>query len=184
MIGMAGIMSGVMRAPMTGALFAAELTNHLSALPETIAAGVGRLCDQRADHEALDPDRKDRAARTPHPSRIFGRRARVPAGGPGDDARSEDACPATCRSPTRSRFFAEEAEHRSYPVVDERRAAARAGLAHGRAAMAGRAARRRPARRMAVRCLDRCRVPRNAVRRSRRHDGGIGRRPSADRRSA
>ena len=38
MIGMAGIMSGVMRAPMTGALFAAELTNHLSALPETIAA--------------------------------------------------------------------------------------------------------------------------------------------------
>ena len=39
MIGMAGIMSGVMRAPMTGALFAAELTNHLSALPETIAAG-------------------------------------------------------------------------------------------------------------------------------------------------
>ena len=39
MIGMAGIMSGVMRAPMTGALFAAELTNHFSALPETIAAG-------------------------------------------------------------------------------------------------------------------------------------------------
>jgi CIC family chloride channel protein len=33
MVGMAGIMSGVMRAPMTGALFAAELTNHLSALP-------------------------------------------------------------------------------------------------------------------------------------------------------
>jgi H+/Cl- antiporter ClcA len=40
MVGMAGIMSGVMRAPMTGALFAAELTNHLSALPETIAAGA------------------------------------------------------------------------------------------------------------------------------------------------
>ena len=40
MIGMAGIMSGVMRAPMTGALFAAELTNHLSALPDTIAAGA------------------------------------------------------------------------------------------------------------------------------------------------
>lgn len=38
MIGMAGVMSGTMRAPMTGALFAAELTNHLSALSETIAA--------------------------------------------------------------------------------------------------------------------------------------------------
>ncbi len=40
MVGMAGVMSGTMRAPMTGALFAAELTNHLSALPETIAAGA------------------------------------------------------------------------------------------------------------------------------------------------
>ena len=40
MIGMAGIMSGVMRAPMTAALFAAELTNHLSALPQTIAAAA------------------------------------------------------------------------------------------------------------------------------------------------
>ena len=75
MIGMAGIMSGVMRAPMTGALFAAELTNHSSALPETIAAGCGGLCDQRADHEALDPDREDRAARQAH-LREYSRRSR------------------------------------------------------------------------------------------------------------
>lgn len=40
MIGMAGIMSGAMRAPMTGALFAAEATGHFEALPYTIAAAA------------------------------------------------------------------------------------------------------------------------------------------------
>jgi H+/Cl- antiporter ClcA len=38
MIGMAGVMSGAMRAPMTGALFAAELTGHFQGLPLTITA--------------------------------------------------------------------------------------------------------------------------------------------------
>ncbi|MFT3905957.1 MAG: chloride channel protein [Steroidobacteraceae bacterium] len=38
MIGMAGILSGAMRAPLTGALFAAELTGHFGVLPLTIAA--------------------------------------------------------------------------------------------------------------------------------------------------
>ena len=38
MIGMAAIMSGAMRAPLTGALFAAELTGCFDALPATIAA--------------------------------------------------------------------------------------------------------------------------------------------------
>ena len=41
MIGMAGIMSGAMRAPLTGALFAVELTGHFDALPATIAASAG-----------------------------------------------------------------------------------------------------------------------------------------------
>ncbi|HTN60436.1 MAG TPA: chloride channel protein [Devosia sp.] len=41
MIGMAGIMSGAMRAPMTGALFAVELTGHFEAVPCTIAAAGG-----------------------------------------------------------------------------------------------------------------------------------------------
>lgn len=40
MIGMAGIMSGAMRAPLTGALFAAELTGQFAALPFCIAAAV------------------------------------------------------------------------------------------------------------------------------------------------
>jgi CBS domain-containing protein len=41
MIGMAGIVSGAMRAPLTGTIFAVELTGHYQALPEAIAASVG-----------------------------------------------------------------------------------------------------------------------------------------------
>lgn len=41
MIGMAGMMSGAMRAPLTGALFAVELTGHFDELPATIAAATG-----------------------------------------------------------------------------------------------------------------------------------------------
>jgi H+/Cl- antiporter ClcA/CBS domain-containing protein len=41
MAGMAGMMSGAMRAPLTGALFAVELTGHFDALPATIAAATG-----------------------------------------------------------------------------------------------------------------------------------------------
>ena len=41
MIGMSGMMSGAMRAPLTGALFAVELTGHYDALPATIAAATG-----------------------------------------------------------------------------------------------------------------------------------------------
>ena len=79
--------------------------------------GLGRLCGQRADHEALDPDREDRSAGAPHPSRIYRRCARIPAGGAGDDARSEDASRRHAVDEA-ARFFAEKAEHRSYPVVD------------------------------------------------------------------
>lgn len=41
MIGMAAIMSGAMRAPLTGALFAAELTGDFQALPLCLAGAVG-----------------------------------------------------------------------------------------------------------------------------------------------
>src|SRR3546814_16418195 len=49
LMGMAGIMSGAMRAPITGALFAAELTGHFTALPHTMAAAeIGRAsCRER-----------------------------------------------------------------------------------------------------------------------------------------
>ena len=118
MIGMAGVMSGVMRAPMTGALFAAELTNHLSALPETIAAGASAYAvsvlimkrsiltekiARRGKHilreYTVDPLEFLLAGQvmTPEPRTL-----------PGSMSLSDAV-----------RFFSEEAEHRSYPVVDE-----------------------------------------------------------------
>jgi chloride channel protein, CIC family len=118
MVGMAGVMSGVMRAPMTGALFAAELTNHLSALPETIAAGSAAYAvsvlimkrsiltekiARRGRHVlreyTVDPLEFLLAGQvmTPHPATL-----------PGSMSVSDAVA-----------FFSEEAEHRSYPVVDE-----------------------------------------------------------------
>jgi CIC family chloride channel protein len=117
MIGMAGVMSGTMRAPMTGALFAAELTNHLPALPETIAAGSaayaisvlvmkrsiltekiarrGRHISREYTVDALEFLQAGQLM-TPDPETLRG-----------DMPLSEAA-----------RFFAEKASHRSYPVVD------------------------------------------------------------------
>lgn len=53
MVGMAGIMSGAMRAPLTGAIFACELTGHFDALALSIASataayGVSVLIMQRS----------------------------------------------------------------------------------------------------------------------------------------
>ncbi|KAE8237636.1 hypothetical protein A4X03_0g9077, partial [Tilletia caries] len=53
MIGMAGIMSGAMRAPLTGALFASELTGRFDALPAVMSAAaiayaVSVLCMRRS----------------------------------------------------------------------------------------------------------------------------------------
>jgi CIC family chloride channel protein len=118
MIGMAGVMSGVMRAPMTGALFAAELTNHLSALPETIAAGASAYAvsvlimkrsiltekiARRGRHilreYTVDPLEFLLAGQvmTPDPRTL-----------PGSLTLADVVA-----------FFSEEAEHRTYPVVDE-----------------------------------------------------------------
>jgi len=117
MVGMAGVMSGTMRAPMTGALFAAELTNHLSALPETIAAGTAAYAvsvlvmkrsiltekiARRGRHilreYTVDPLEFLLAGQvmTPDPTTL----------------------PGTMSLSDAVTFFTEEALHRSYPVVD------------------------------------------------------------------
>jgi H+/Cl- antiporter ClcA/CBS domain-containing protein len=117
MVGMAGVMSGVMRAPMTGALFAAELTNHLGALPETIAAAsaayaVSVLIMKRS----ILTEKIARRGR--HVLReytvdalefLLAGQLMTP---------KPDTFPATMPVRDVLRFFAEEAEHRSYPVVD------------------------------------------------------------------
>jgi CBS domain-containing protein len=117
MVGMAGVMSGVMRAPMTGALFAAELTNHLGALPETIAAAsaayaVSVLIMKRS----ILTEKIARRGR--HVLReytvdalefLLAGQLMTP---------KPDTFPATMPVRDVLRFFAEQAEHRSYPVVD------------------------------------------------------------------
>ena len=117
MIGMAGIMSGAMRAPLTGALFAAELTGRFDALPAVIAAAgfayaVSVLCMRRSiltekiarrgrhilQEYTVDPLDLQQAGQlmTPDPATL----------------------PANMTSPFALRFFTEEATHRSYPVID------------------------------------------------------------------
>ncbi|WP_230558838.1 chloride channel protein [Sphingomonas segetis] len=118
MVGMAGVMSGVMRAPMTGALFAAELTDHLSALPETIAAAAAAYAVS-----VLIMKRSILTEKIARRGRHILREYTV-------DAlefllagqlmtRNPRTLPASMAVPDVLRFFADEAEHRSYPVVDE-----------------------------------------------------------------
>ncbi|WP_447756117.1 chloride channel protein [Sphingopyxis fribergensis] len=117
MIGMAGIMSGAMRAPITGALFAAELTGRFDALPAVIAASgfayaISVLCMRRSiltekiarrgrhilQEYTVDPLDWQQAGQlmTPEPATL----------------------PADMTIQSALRFFTEEATHRSYPVVD------------------------------------------------------------------
>jgi CIC family chloride channel protein len=118
MIGMAGIMSGAMRAPITGALFAAELTGHFDALPLTMAASAaayaisvllmrrsiltekiarrGRHILQEYSVDPLDMV-QTRELMTPNPATL----------------------PGSMSVAAAATFFADEARHRSYPVIDE-----------------------------------------------------------------
>jgi CBS domain-containing protein len=119
MIGMAGVMSGTMRAPMTGALFAAELTNHLSALPETIAAGtaayaISVLIMKRSILTEKIARRGRHILREYSVDQLeFLQASQLmtanPAMLPGEMPLAEAV-----------RFFSSEAQHRSYPVVDAR----------------------------------------------------------------
>jgi H+/Cl- antiporter ClcA len=117
MIGMAGVMSGVMRAPMTGALFAAELTNHLAALPETIAAAAAAYAVS-----VLIMKRSILTEKIARRGRHILREYTVDAlefllAG---QLMTPDPKTLAADMPITDvmRFFGEEAEHRSYPVVD------------------------------------------------------------------
>ncbi|HEX4800068.1 MAG TPA: chloride channel protein [Sphingomicrobium sp.] len=118
MIGMAGVMSGVMRAPMTGALFAAELTNHLSALPETIAAGAAAYAVS-----VLIMKRSILTEKIARRGRHISREYTVDALEFLQAGQLMTRDPETLRGDMpldqAARFFADEAIHRSYPVVDE-----------------------------------------------------------------
>jgi len=120
MIGMAGVMSGTMRAPMTGALFAAELTNHLSALPDTIAAGASAYAVSVLIMKRSILTEKI-ARRGRHILREYTVDALefLPAGQL--MTRDPETLPGDMPLIDAIRLFATEAQHRSYPVVDARR---------------------------------------------------------------
>jgi CBS domain-containing protein len=119
MIGMAGVMSGTMRAPMTGALFAAELTNHLSALPETIAAGTAAYAIS-----VLILKRSILTEKIARRGRHILREYTVDALEFLQVSQLMTSNPATLpgKMPLSEAvaFFETQAQHRSYPVVDSR----------------------------------------------------------------
>ena len=182
MIGMAGVMSGIMRAPMTGALFAAELTNHLSALPETIAAAAAAYAIS-----VLIMKRSILTEKIARRGRHILREYTVDPLEFLQASQLMTADPATLPGDMHARrrraFFETEAEHRSYPVVDEARAPARPRLAH-RCACAGRStrSRRRHARRGAVRRRHRVAYPETptAAVADMMVESGVGRVPVVD----
>jgi len=117
MIGMAGIMSGAMRAPMTGALFAAELTGHFAALPLTIAAagaayGISVLLMRRS----ILTEKIARRGRHILQEYTVDPLDMVQAGQL--MTRDPATLPGTMPVIEALAFFREQAAHRSYPVVD------------------------------------------------------------------
>lgn len=119
MIGMAGIVSGAMRAPLTGAIFATELTGHYDALPATMAASAGAY--------AVSVLVMKRSILTEKIARRGRHILQEYTVDPLDFLQAEQMMTPdpTCLSgvmPVEKavEFFAAEALHRSYPVVDER----------------------------------------------------------------
>jgi CBS domain-containing protein len=118
MVGMAGVMSGAMRAPLTGALFAAELTNHLSALPETIAASAAAYAvSVLVMRRSILTEKIARRGRHILQEYTIDALEFLQAGQL--MTRDPATLPGSLTLPEVLRFFADEAVHRSYPVVDE-----------------------------------------------------------------
>jgi H+/Cl- antiporter ClcA/CBS domain-containing protein len=118
MIGMAAIMSGAMRAPLTGALFAVELTGHFDALPVTIAASAGAYAvSVLVMRRSILTEKIARRGRHILQEYTVDPLDFLQAGE--IMTRDPQTLLATLSIPETIRFFGEEAEHRSYPVVDD-----------------------------------------------------------------
>ena len=86
MLGMAAMMGGTMRAPLTAALFAVELTGDFARRPAAVRRLRRRLCGDGAAAEAVDPDREGGAAGAPHHPRVPRRSLRADRGARRDGA--------------------------------------------------------------------------------------------------
>jgi chloride channel protein, CIC family len=117
LIGMAGIMSGAMRAPLTGAIFAIELTGHFDALPSTIAASAGAYAiSVLVMRRSILTEKIARRGRhilqeyTVDPLEFL-QAEQVMTVDP-------DTLPGDLSIRATVDYFSDEATHRSYPVVD------------------------------------------------------------------
>lgn len=117
MIGMSAIMSGAMRAPLTGAFFAVELTGHFDALPGTLAASAGAY--------AISVLIMRRSILTEKIARRGRHILQEYSVDPHDFLQAEQVMtprPATLPGEMSIRdaitFFSEGNSHRSYPIVD------------------------------------------------------------------
>jgi CIC family chloride channel protein len=117
MIGMAGVMSAAMRAPLTAAVFAVELTGHFAALPQTVAAsGAAFAVAVLVLRRSILTEKVSRRGR--HISQEFSVDP-LALGMAGDlMTRDPQTLPAAMPIDEAIRFFVTTAAHRSYPVID------------------------------------------------------------------
>ncbi|MBS0395681.1 MAG: chloride channel protein [Proteobacteria bacterium] len=117
MIGMAGILSGAMRAPLTGALFAVEVTRHFEALPCAVAAaGAAYAVSVLLTRRSILTEKIARRGRhilqeyTVDPLDLQQAEQLM--------TREPQTLPGTMAIDEARAFFAGQARFRSYPVVD------------------------------------------------------------------
>lgn len=117
MVGMAGVMSAAMRAPLTSALFVVELTGHYSAMPTTIAAsGAAFAVAVLVLKRSILTEKISRRGR--HISQEFSIDP-LALGMAGDLMTCEpESLIETMSIAEATRFFECDAQYRSYPVVD------------------------------------------------------------------
>jgi chloride channel protein, CIC family len=118
MVGMAGIMSGAMRAPMTGALFAAELTGHFDALPLCVAGAAGAYAvSVLLMRRSILTEKIARRGR--HIFQEYSVDALDLVQARELMTADPDTLPGAMTVQAAIDFFENKARHRSYPVVDE-----------------------------------------------------------------
>ncbi|TPG14631.1 chloride channel protein [Sphingomonas oligophenolica] len=117
LIGMAGILSGAMRAPLMGAIFVVELTGHFDALPSTIAASAGAYAvSVLIMRRSILTEKIARRGR--HILQEYTVDALEFLQAEQIMTHAPVCLPGGMSTRAAVDFFAETAEHRSYPVVD------------------------------------------------------------------
>lgn len=117
LLGMAGIMSGAMRAPLTGAMFAAELSGRFEALPLALAAAAAAYATSvLLMRRSILTERLARRGKHVLQEYTVNPLGFLQAGQLMTPA--PQTLPGSLRIETVCRFFTDEARHRSYPVVD------------------------------------------------------------------